>query len=376
VAAPQRLLELDELLDLDLGYICANLAEEFGQMSGKKLLITGGAGFLGYYFTLSALHWNGLNKARPPIAVTIVDNFRRGTPTWLESAKRDPHLTLRADDMSKPLPADFVLGDYTIHAAGIASPPFYRKWPLETIDANINGLRNLLDACRARAHSGNPVSGFLFMSSSEIYGDPPAQDIPTPEDFRGLVSCTGPRACYDESKRFGETICVVYAQQFALPVRQARPFNNYGPGLKITDRRVLPDFMRDMLDGRDIVLLSDGSPTRTFCYAADAVIGYYKALVRGRPGEAYNVGTETPEVSMREVAERVVDLGRRYLGYKGAVRLGVAEEHNYLVDNPNRRCPVITKARTELGYAPGIALDVGLYRMLSWYMHNRVAEEA
>jgi UDP-glucuronate decarboxylase len=376
VSGAQRLLELDELLDLDLGYICKQLAQEFGQMSGKKLLITGGAGFLGYYFTLSALHWNKLNKSRPPIAVTMVDNFRRGTPTWLEKVKGDPNLVLRSDDMSMPLAPDFHVGDYTIHAAGIASPPFYRKWPLETIDANINGLRNLLDQCRARAKAGNPVSGFLFMSSSEIYGDPPAENIPTPEDFRGLVSCTGPRACYDESKRFGETICVVYAQQYGIPVRQARPFNNYGPGLKITDRRVLPDFMRDMLAGKDIVLLSDGSPTRTFCYAADAVVGYYKALVRGRAGEPYNVGTETPEVSMREVAERVVELGRRYLGYKGTVKLGVAEESNYLVDNPNRRCPIITKARTELGYEPSITLDDGLYRLLSWYMFNRTAEEA
>ncbi len=376
VSAPQRLLELDEVLDLDLGYICKQLAQEFAQMSGKKLLITGGAGFLGYYFTLSALHWNKLNKGRAPIAVTMVDNFRRGTPGWLESAKRDPNLVLRSDDMSLPLAADFAVGDYTIHAAGIASPPFYRKWPLETIDANINGLRNLLDQCRARAKAGNPVSGFLFMSSSEIYGDPPAANIPTPEDFRGIVSCTGPRACYDESKRFGETICVVYAQQYGLPVRMARPFNNYGPGLKITDRRVLPDFMRDMLGGKDIVLLSDGSPTRTFCYAADAVVGYYKALVRGRAGEPYNVGTETPEVSMREVAQRVVDLGHRYVGYKGTVKLGVAEESNYLVDNPNRRCPIITKARTELGYEPSITLDDGLYRLLSWYMFNRTAEEA
>ncbi len=373
---PQRLLGLQELLDLDLDYVCGHLTQEFGEMSGRKLLITGGAGFLGYYFTLSALHWNRRNPGKSPIGVTIVDNFRRGVPTWLETVKSDPHLTLRTDDMSLPLPANFVEFEYVIHAAGIASPPFYRRWPLETIDANINGLRNLLDHCRGRVNSARPVRGILFMSSSEIYGDPPAADIPTPEEFRGLVSCTGPRACYDESKRFGETICVIYAQQYDLPVRMARPFNNYGPGLKITDRRVLPDFMRDVMNGKDIVMLSDGSPTRTFCYAADAIVGYYKALVRGRAGEPYNVGTETPEVSMRDLAQKVVDLGSRYLGYKGSVKFGVAEEKDYLVDNPNRRCPIIRKARTELGYEPGVALDDGLYRMLSWYTHNSVAEEA
>jgi nucleoside-diphosphate-sugar epimerase len=134
--------------------------------------------------------------------------------------------------------------------------------------------------------------------------------------------------------------------------------------------------MRDVRAGRDLSILSDGSPTRTFCYVADAVTGYYKALVRGRPGEAYNVGTERPEVSMRELAEKVAALGRRYLGYRGSVSFGVAEESNYLVDNPNRRCPVIDKARRELGYEPGVSLDDGLYRLMSWYAHFPVAQDA
>ena len=137
-----------------------------------------------------------------------------------------------------------------------------------------------------RAKRGRPIRGFLFFSSSEIYGDPTPDAIPTPETYRGLVSCTGPRACYDESKRYGETLCVIFAQVHGLPIRMARPFNNYGPGMKITDGRVIADFARDILDGEDITLLSDGSPTRTFCYVADAVSGYYKILVRGRRGRA------------------------------------------------------------------------------------------
>jgi nucleoside-diphosphate-sugar epimerase len=114
----------------------------------------------------------------------------------------------------------------------------------------------------------NPVEGFLFFSSSEIYGDPSPENIPTPETYRGLVSCTGPRACYDEAKRYGETLCVNFAQQLGIPVKVARPFNNYGPGLKISDRRVIPDFVGDIMNGQDIGRLSDGSPRRTFCYAA------------------------------------------------------------------------------------------------------------
>jgi len=159
-------------------------------------------------------------------------------------------------------------------------------------------------------------------------------------------------------------------------VTMARPFNNYGPGLKITDRRVIPDFARDVLSGRDIVMLSDGSPRRTFCYSADAVAGYYKVLVRGRSGEPYNVGVETPEISMLELAEKIVALARDLYGYRGKVVRQASTEKDYLVDNPTRRCPVIRKARTELGYDPTVGIDEGLRRSMVWYGHNRVASEA
>jgi UDP-glucuronate decarboxylase len=156
----------------------------------------------------------------------------------------------------------------------------------------------------------------------------------------------------------------------------ARPFNNYGPGLKITDRRVIPDFAQDVFAGRDIVMLSDGSPKRTFCYSADAIIGYYKVLVKGRPGEAYNIGVERPEISIHELAEKIAGLGRQLFGYKGNVVRQVSTEQDYLVDNPDRRCPVIQKARTHLGYNPSIDLDEGLRRSMVWYHYHQTAEEA
>ncbi len=200
--------------------------------------------------------------------------------------------------------------------------------------------------------------------------------IPSPESYRGNVSCTGPLACYDESKRYGEALCVNFAQQYGLPVKVARPFNNYGPGLKITDKRVLPDFARDIFAGCDITMHSDGSPTRTFCYIADAIVGYYKILVRGKPGEAYNIGVEKPEISMAELAEKVSAIARDLFAYRGQVRYLASAEADYLVDNPNRRCPLITKARQELGYDPQIDINEGLRRSLIWYNDNRHAQEA
>ncbi|MGH8240487.1 MAG: NAD-dependent epimerase/dehydratase family protein, partial [Steroidobacteraceae bacterium] len=263
-----------------------------------------------------------------------------------------------------------------IHAAGIASPIYYRQKPLLCIDANINGLRNLLDYAVRERDAKRPLEGFLFYSSSEIYGDPSADAIPTDETYRGNVSCTGPRACYDESKRFGETLCVIYARHEGIPVKMARPFNNYGPGLKITDGRVLPDFARNVLAGEDIVILSDGTPKRTFCYATDAITGYYKVLVRGHDGEPYNIGIDRPEISMAELARMVSATARELFGYQGQVVLGKAQEADYLIDNPNRRCPKIDKARAHLGFDPQVPVEEGVYRSLAWYSHNRTAEAA
>jgi UDP-glucuronate decarboxylase len=364
-----------EIVADDLDTVVGNLSDELKQLAGKRLLLTGGAGFLGYYLVQAVLRANE-DRAREPTELTVFDNYVRGVPAWLEGLAGNEHLTLREHDIRMPLPADMDDFEFVVHAAGIASPTYYRQHPIETMDANVNGLRSLLDWSVRQGERGRPVEGFLFFSSSEIYGDPTPADIPTPETYRGNVSCTGPRACYDESKRYGETLCVNFAGQHGLPVRIARPFNNYGPGLKITDRRVIPDFARDILEDRDVVMLSDGSATRTFCYVSDAVTGYYKVMVRGHDGEAYNIGVEEPEVSMTELAERLAELGRTHFGYRGAVVRRTSDERDYLVDNPSRRCPVIAKAREHLDYAPRVGLDEGLRRSLLWYADNRESAEA
>ena len=351
----------------DLERLCERLDPVFAEMSGSHLLITGGAGFLGYYLVQAPLAWNLANPNSDPIRVTVHDRFYRGIPTWLATLD-DPRMRLVERDVLQPMPADEPRFDYVVHAASIASPTYYRRYPIETMDANVGGLRLLLDDAAERAKTPFPLTGLLFFSTSEIYGDPDPANIPTPETYRGYVSSTGPRACYDESKRYGETLSVNFAQQRDVPVTIVRPFNNYGPGLRIDDRRVIPDFARDVLAGRDIELLSDGSATRTFCYVADAVDGYYRALVDGRRGEPYNIGADRPEISMRELAERMAAIGRRLLEYRGEVVVGTSDDPDYLTDNPNRRCPVIDKAQAELGYDPEVDLDEGLERALRWYL--------
>jgi dTDP-glucose 4,6-dehydratase/UDP-glucuronate decarboxylase len=337
------------------------LADRTRQLRGKRILVTGAAGFLGFNFLHYFFHLNADGSGSPPVSVIAADNYLRGRPRWtIELAAREPNITLTPCDITRRragLEFDFDF-DFIIHAASIASPTFYRKYPLETLDANVSGLRNMLELVQQ-----NPVESVLYFSSSEIYGDPPPNEIPTKESYRGDVACVGPRACYDESKRLGETLCYIYANKYNLPVKIVRPFNNYGPGLRLMDGRVLPDISRAVLDDRDVILHSDGTPSRTFCYSSDAVTGYLLALLCCHNGEPFNIGADAPEISMREMATLVL----RVAGSSRRVVHEPSREFEYLTHNPQRRCPDITKARTLLGFDPQVSLETGIACMLDWY---------
>ena len=157
-----------------------------------------------------------------------------------------------------------------------------------------------------------------------------------------------------------------------VPVKIVRPFNNYGPGLKITDRRVLPDFFRDVLAGRDITLLSDGRATRTFCYISDAITGYLLALLSTHNGESFNIGSDAPEISMNELAQMVIEVS----GCSLKVVRQKSDDAHYLADNPQRRCPCLKKSHAILGYSPRIGLRQGLERTWAYYHDHRTAVEA
>jgi UDP-glucuronate decarboxylase len=155
-----------------------------------------------------------------------------------------------------------------------------------------------------------------------------------------------------------------------MPITIVRPFNNYGPGMKLQDKRVPADFAQAIMENQDITILSDGAPKRTFCYSADAVVGYLKASLLGRL-ETFNIGIESPEVSIRELATLYQEIGKAKFGYTGQVVYRSSEESNYLVDNPGRRCPCIDKARQLLGYAPQITARAGIERFLTFLWSSR-----
>lgn len=352
------------ILSEDLNYVYHKLSpDEREKLVDATILITGCAGFLGYSFLNFFVRFCQQLGIRHVIGL---DNFMLGRPDWLiDLNDRQTHLlsisnfdVIVGDISSVPGACD---ADYIIHMASIASPSFYRRYPIETLDANVWGLRRLLDFYTAKVDK--PIRGFLFFSSSEIYGDPPSEQIPTDEEYRGNVSCIGPRACYDEAKRFGETLCYLFAQRHGLPITIARPFNNYGPGMSPYDKRVPADFARAVIEGRDIEIFSDGTPTRTFCYVADAIVGYLKALLHGQ-FDYFNIGMDHPEVSIRELAEIYVESAREVFGYRGELRLAPPPDAAYLTHNPNRRCPNIQKARKVLGFAPEIVVQQGVMRFL------------
>jgi len=347
----------------DMEYIYSRLTEqELEKLRGSKVLITGCAGFFGFHFV------NFFSYFREKLdikRVICLDNFMFGKPEWLKEIEAEGKLEFRefnviTDDVSAiPGATDC---DIIIHMASIASPLFYRKHPIETLDANIWGLRRLLDIYRDK-----PIKGLIFFSSSEVYGDPTPENIPTKETYRGNVDCLGPRACYDEAKRFGETMCYLFNQKYGTPISVIRPFNNYGPGMGLEDARVPADFAKAVIENKDIVIYSDGTPTRTFCYIADAIAGYFKGILHADEGFAvYNIGKDKPEITIRNLAEIYADAGRDVVGYTGTYSFKIHEDVDYLKNNPNRRCPNIDKARAALGYNPQITTEDGVRRLLRY----------
>ncbi|MCW2279262.1 NAD-dependent epimerase/dehydratase family protein [Heliophilum fasciatum] len=349
------LLKESNVIQEDVKAISNDLVQELKKAEGSTWLISGGGGFLGGYF-LDVIDYCNQNVFTKPCHVICVENYISAAPDRISHLTANQNFEIINQDIAKPLTISRDV-DYIVHAASIASPTFYRQYPIETIETNVWGLKNLLDLGKSQK-----VKSFLFFSTSEIYGNPSPEYIPTPESYNGNVSCTGPRACYDESKRLGETLCVNYHQQHGLPVKVARPFNVYGPGLKIDDKRVIPDFFNDALYKKKISILSNGSPTRSFCYISDAIKGFLLALLSDHHGEAFNIGNDEVEISMQGLAQRIARIvGGVEIEYRQS------DEANYLTDNPQRRCPDLTKSKALLGYAPKVNLDEGLGRLLAWY---------
>jgi len=301
-------------------------------------VVAGGAGFLGSHLCERLL--------ADGYEVVCVDNFGSGTRRNVAHLESDDRFEIVEADLRKgpSLPAV----DEIYHLASRASPADFTEFPVRIALTNTEGTRFLLD------HALEHDATMLFASTSEVYGDPEVH--PQPESYTGNVNIRGPRGCYDESKRFGETLTVAYNDAYDLDVRTVRIFNTYGPRMRADDGRVVPTFLSQALRGEDLTVYGDGSQTRTFCYVDDMIDGL-RAIMEtdAMNGDVVNVGGEN-EISIHTLAEHVLD---------------ICDTDSEIVyeplpeDDPTRRRPDISKVQAMLDWEPTVDLGTGLKRTLA-----------
>jgi dTDP-glucose 4,6-dehydratase/UDP-glucuronate decarboxylase len=311
------------------------------------IVVTGGAGFIGSHLC-DALLGQGHS-------VTAIDNFLTGNRDNIAHLLGNHAFRLVEHDIVRPLDTEEIdaLGkiDAVFHLASPASPADFSRIPLEIAVINSQGTHNVLEL--ARRHNAK----YLITSTSEAYGDP--EEHPQREDYRGNVSTTGPRACYDEGKRFGEAITSVYVREHGLDGRIVRIFNTYGPRMNPQDGRSVPNFITQSLLGKPLTIYGYGSQTRSYCYVSDMVEGLI-AVMFGPPdtrGMVFNVGNPD-ERTIKAFAEIIRDL------------CGSPSQIEYLPalqDDPTRRCPDITRVSTTLGWRPTVPLEQGLRETIAWF---------
>jgi len=309
----------------------------------KKILITGGGGFIGSTICDVLINQNA--------KVICIDNFTSGKKENIEHLLEYEHFSLIEHDIADPISIDDPI-DYIMHLASRASPFEFEIFPIQIMKSNTIGLWNALGV--AKKHGAR----LLFASTSEIYGD--ARILPTPETYWGNVNTIGPRGCYDEAKRAGEAFCMAYNRQHDLDVRIARIFNTYGPRMRSDGLygRVVPRFIEQAIANQPITIFGDGSQTRSFCYISDQVEGLLRLLfMDDLKGEVVNIGNprEITILTLGEIIKKMVN------------SQSVFVTSPLPPDDPKRRCPDIRKANDLLKWNPKISLHEGLKRMIEYF---------
>ena len=310
-----------------------------------RAVVTGGAGFLGSHLC-DLLRVRGYD-------VVAVDNFLTGTRANVEHLTDDSGFTFVEHDVTTGIPVDGAV-DAVLHLASPASPPEYLAHPFETLEVGSTGTRHALDLARAKG------ARFLLASTSEIYGDPLVH--PQPESYFGNVNSVGPRAVYDEAKRYAEAITMAYHREHGVDTKIVRIFNSYGPRLNPADGRVVSNFLAQAMRGEPLTVYGDGKQTRSFCFVSDEVEGLVGLLESEHVGPM-NIGNPD-EFTMLDLAELVLEL-------TGSPSELVFEP--LPADDPKQRRPDISLAREILGWHPRVDLREGLARTHDWYRRLGVA---
>ena len=324
-----------------------------------RAVVTGGAGFLGSHLC-RALAASGTRTRSPQITwvpeAICVDSFLTSLPDLDGGGFDDPNIVVVRRDVSEPFPIPGQV-DLVLHFASPASPPDYHRYPIDTMRAGSLGTLHALDLAQ------NKGARFVLASTSEVYGDPLVH--PQPEDYWGNVNPVGPRAVYDEAKRFAEALTTAYRTRNGVDAAIARIFNTYGPGMRADDGRAVPTFIAQALAGEPLTVTGDGRQTRSICYVADTVAGIL-ALAASDIAGPVNIGNPE-EMSIRALASRIAGLAAEITG-AGAPPLRFVDRP---VDDPGVRRPDISRAVTELGWQPRVGWRDGLARTVAWFAEHR-----
>ena len=338
--------------------IIKRLEKESISFHDKIILITGGAGFLGSWIC-DLLVEQGAN-------CICLDNLSSGTFDNISHLMEQKNFRFINHDISVPIyfgltnhPVGICVGDIikidiVMHLASRASPFEFAKFPISILKSNTLGTMNALGI--AKAH--NAI--FFYTSTSEIYGNPPNEAVPTPETYFGHVNPVGPRSCYDESKRAGEAFIKAYELQHKIRSKIIRVFNTYGPRIRYGPLfgRVIPNFIHQALNDKDITVFGDGSQTRSFTYVVDEVEGLLKAVhVNSANGEVINLGNNN-EISILELAKIIIKI----TDSNSKITFNPLP-----IDDPVRRNPVIEKAKKLLNWIPTTSLKEGLEKTIEWF---------
>lgn len=319
----------------------------------KKILLVGHNGFLGKYF---CYYFDYLTKKNIKLKVTCVDNFSSSKQNVIKKNLKNKNFKFINLDASKRVPKDKY--DIIIFLAGIASPQIYANIPLQALDVSYNGTKNYLEKAR------KDKSKFIFFSSSEIYGNPDKKNIPTKESFYGFVNSYGPRSCYDEGKRVGETLCYIYKKYYETNVKIIRPFNVYGPGMEKLDYRVIPNIVRSIKEKKMMNIYNTGNQTRTFCYITDAINGFLQVITDESNNVIFNVGNDENEISITNLVKIVNKIAKKSFKYR------YMNNKNYPGDEPQRRCPNISLLKKLSNYKNNITLEEGINRTINFKSYN------
>lgn len=347
---------MNKVIKEDIEGIIAGFSD-LAVFRNKVVLISGASGFLPAYMVDVLLHLNAIDKGFNVKVIALVRNLDKAYKRFAHLLQ-NVNLEIIKHDVCLPFSSTRKI-NFIVHAASQASPKFYGSDPVGTLNANVLGTNNLIQL----AHE-HKVEKFLYFSSSEVYGQLTQDKIPTSESDYGYIDPTNVRACYAESKRMGETMCVSWAHQYNVPVNMVRPFHTYGPGMDLNDGRVYADFISDIVHNQNIVMKSDGSAVRAFCYVADAVKAFFLVLLNGKPSEAYNVGNDKGECSIIDLAQKLVTL---FPDKKLHVIKQEIQQGNYLNSLVSRTSPNIEKIKS-LGWKPSTTIEEGFSRTIKSYL--------